>query len=797
MEIFQAIANQDLVKVQALIKADPNVVNRPSPPDDAPLLLTLNPPLLPGITPLIAAAQYCTGQSHQGDDDNTKKHRFSTAQQIIAAILAAHPNLNEIDVYKSRTALHWGVALRNPLFVDMLLATQDAPKHVGLHIHKQDMDGVTAAELAKGNGFFYALKAINRYRLKNTGQGPVSMAIVGMGATGSALFIRLVKELLSRQAFKPQLGNFTFHLIDSKYTPGGGMAYSRDLNSPTSILNVVARAMSIDSSDGGDFLEYVDNLRQAGTLESELGEAGHLRLTPTDKPDPMGYYPRVFFGDYVTRRLAQWIDRALKAGIKVEVHNNTFVTDVSKPNESGVTLRQQEALPNGAVGKDTGALQVSHVFYATGHWEHKKKEKKSYENVPGTIIYPVSRETLAKRHVFDKPNNIAVMGSSLSAIDAVFAILLNPDVGTLEWDDKGSVKYLPKHPENPFRVTCYSKRGAWPKVRPMSTPDLPTRLFTSQPAYEEMRRFINGDKPPSLDQCIEMLDHEMALAYGRPPQGGEAGLDGKGPLPSIIDMFDPIKLFKEPPRDPFVLLKKDADIAEMGDSSSGPSRTWVRWYAVLNGLLGTMKRFYRNLSPIERQHFDEHLNTPFLWAFAPMPLVTARVLLAMHEAKVLDLRRSAVKFPGADEKEMHVVWDYLDENAKLDDKDKPLRATHDFMAVVAGLGSDMRQDASELTINQFASGEFTCVDPKIPDSKATENTVFLHEDDSYEFVTTEGLHSSTRRGVGFFAHGSVWSIQAVPMVVMHAGRAALIYLDEFERRLGITPAEPPKTSSKL
>lgn len=795
MEIFQAIANQDLVKVQALIKTDPNVVNRPSPPDDAPLLLTLNPPLLPGITPLMAAAQYCTGQGHPGDNDQTKKHNLSTAQQIIASLLAAKPNLNEIDVYRSRTALHWGVDMRNPLFVDMLLATQDDPKHVELHIHKQDMDGVTAAELAKVKGFLYALKAINKYRLKNAGKGPVSMAIVGMGATGSALFIRLVKELLNRPALQPQLGNFTFHLIDSKYTPGGGMAYSSELNAPTSILNVVARGMSIDSSDGSDFVNYVGYLKEQGTLANELDEAGRLRLTSTDKPEPLGYYPRVFFGNYVTRRLGQWFDRATKAGIKVEVHNNTLVTDVSKPNESGITLRMQEALPDGKPGKDIGALPVTHVFYATGHWEHKKKEKKPYEESPGTIIYPVSRETLAARHVFDKPNNVAVMGSSLSAIDAVFAILLNPDVGTLEWDDKGNVKYLPKHPDNPFRVTCYSRRGAWPKVRPMSTPDLPTRLYTSQPAYEETRRFINGDKLPSLDQCIEMLDHEMALAYGRPMQGGEPAPGGKGPLPSVMEMFDPIKLLKVP-RDPFILLKNDADVAERGDSSSTPARTWVRWYAVMNGLLGVMKRFYRNLSAPERQRFDDKLNTPFLWAFAPMPLVTARVLLAMHEAKVLNLHRSAVEFPTVDDKK-HIVWEYFDENANLDGKDKPLKATHDFMAVVAGLGSDMRQDASELTINQFASGEFTCVDPKIPDPKAKENTVFLHEDDSYEFVTTDGSHSSARRGVGFFAHGSVWSIQAVPMVVLHSGRAALIYMDEFERRMGIEPPEPPKNPSKL
>lgn len=787
MEIFQAIANQDLVKVQALIKADPNVVNRPSPPDDAPLLLTLSPPLLPGITPLMATAQYCVPQIAPTDDQKTKDQKTHQARAVIAAViqgvLAAKANINEIDVYKSRTALHWAVANTNHLVLEELLVTQGVKDHPELHCHQQDVDGMTAAELAKKMGNFSILKQLNEFRLKRAGKGPVSMAIVGMGATGTALFIRLVRELLDRGTFSPaQLKAFTFHLIDSKHTPGCGMAYSTELNAPTSILNVVARGMSIDSKDGGDFLKYVEGLRDTGLLEKELGEAGQLRLTNTREPDPLGYYPRVFFGSYSNRRLDLWIDRATKAGINVVVHRETLVTDVSKPGDEILSLRLQEALPDGKAGKDMAPLQATHIFYATGHWDHKKKEPRPYEAASGTIFYPASRETLTARGVFAKPNNIAVMGSSLSAIDAVFAILLNPAVGTLTWDEQGVATYAPKDPKNPFKVTCYSRRGAWPKVRPASTPELPIRNWTSQPAYEEIRKYHNLGDNPTLDQCIEMLDREMAVAYNRPPQGVPPAPGDKGPLPSVMQMFDPIKLMKPgEKRDPFALLEADAKVAEVGDSSSSPSRTWVRWYAVLNGVLGTMKRMYRNFTAEERARFDRDLNTPFLWAFAPMPLVTAKVLLALHRAGVLTLHRTAIEFPTVSKDGKHIEWQYFDENAKLDGTDKPLTASHEFMAVVAGLGSDMRQDASELTINQFNTGEFTCIDPKVPG--ATENTIFLHEDDSYEFVTTTGTHSASRRGVGFFAHGSVWSIQAVPMVVMHSGRAALIYADEFEHRL--------------
>jgi hypothetical protein len=79
------------------------------------------------------------------------------------------------------------------------------------------------------------------------------------------------------------------------------------------------------------------------------------------------------------------------------------------------------------------------------------------------------------------------------------------------------------------------------------------------------------------------------------------------------------------------------------------------------------------------------------------------------------------------------------------------------------LGSDVRLDPSELTATDLAEGKFTLKDQEADDPKS-ENTVFLANDDSYEFVDVHGQHSPARRGVGFFTHGSYFTIQAVPAV---------------------------------
>lgn len=82
----------------------------------------------------------------------------------------------------------------------------------------------------------------------------------------------------------------------------------------------------------------------------------------------------------------------------------------------------------------------------------------------------------------------------------------------------------------------------------------------------------------------------------------------------------------------------------------------------------------------------------------------------------------------------------------------------------------------------MASGQLTIQDQDAPDPK-DENTFFLADDDSYEFLNVQGNHSPARRGVGFFSHACYFMIQAVPAVVGHTRNVAELYLAEFITRL--------------
>lgn len=776
MDIFEAIAKKDLNAVKELIKANPQVVNEISPV----FLGNHGPGNYPeGVRPLMWATFVL--RTTPGPDALIIGELLLGMAAVNKDPKALNASLNEIDVFAGRTALHWAAYNDNIPFLHIIQKFAET-HNVTLNYNQRDNGGKTPTQVALSKGFRNFAKVMAPARLRNAGEGPVHMAIVGMGATGTGLFIRLIRGMVEAPAVYPKdiLKQIRFSLIDSKTVLGRGMAYSDELNASTCILNVHAAGMSIDSTDGADFLNYIKDKYLHGELEQGLGEAGVHGLAPVAPPNPTGYYPRTFFGNYCTERLNHWIEVAKQNGISVDIYPVSVVSKVGKLDKGVMTVELKGSEFSTKPGTPTSKFDATHVFNATGHWEHKVKAPKSYETIPGCIKFPANRATLEAKGVFKQPTHVGVMGSSLSAIDAVFTVLLHPAVGYLTWEGNTPTYHSrvdPKSGKAPWAVTCYSRRGVWPKVRPSENRDVDAK-WTSPAMYEIIRQVFNKDRGLDLKTCIQLLDNEMANIYDRPLPGVGAKPGEKKPLPSVLEMFDPLKMLPEGvPAVWWHLVEADVRDCDDGDSGSNAERPWVRWYQIIHGLFPVMTRVYRGLSPKDRAEFDKNLNTPFLWAFAPMPLHSARILLAMREAGVLDLHRTPEEeMPKLATDKKHVEYPYFD----------PLGVkkynTHEFLAVTTGLGSDVRLDAAELTQADMASGQLTIQDQDAPDPK-DENTFFLADDDSYEFLDVHGNHSPARRGVGFFTHASYFMIQAVPAVVGHTRNAAELYLAEFVTRL--------------
>jgi len=740
MSIFDAIKEFNADKVAAAIKANAGAVNAR---DSA------------GRTPLMNVAL------HRCKDDKEAKE----CTRIVNELLDAKADVHATDFNAGRTALHWACEIDNLAFYQALHG-----KHPDLWYHLRDDGNKSPVIIAREKQFTDMMKAMEGDRRAKAGKGPVQLAIIGVGACGAGMFIRLVKRLMmTGDRFSSSwLKEYEITLIDNKKKLGGGTAYSRELNSETSLLNVQAGGMSIDHDNPLDFVMWLKELELNGELLKSLGEAATQGLCAASARVD-GYYPRVLFGDYVSGRLAEWIRKANSAGIKVKAFPESEVLTYELKGEF-----YQYKFKHG--GKEESAV-ATHFFHATGHWVEQAGSVQDYEKLPGYIKFPASRETLEHKGLFKpKDPDIAIIGSSLSAIDAIFSILLDPRIGHLNWvGDEPTYLRVPSATD-PLRITCYSRRGLFPKVRPLENQDID--LFLLNPKFVAELKNVDQNRI-SLDSALKLLNEELTLQLGRP-----------------IEAMKEANPFAQKDyvgsRNPFDYLHTEIQTATAGDGRN-EHHEYVRWYQVMHSLFPVARKLYRQFTAEERMEFDAVYNSAFLWAFAPMPERSAKVLLAMHRAGALDLHRVvgmpeevfslSAKF---NEHGALVTTDSVKKTFNVTYKDyenKENSMVHDFLIDTMGLASRFYRDISPLSIDLQAKGQFCFSEPG-EKLMMPENNTFMTDDGTFELLDSKHKHSSHRRGVGFFVHSQLFDVQSVPTVVKYATQATELYYEEYVFRTG-------------
>ncbi|MBU2286295.1 MAG: FAD/NAD(P)-binding protein [Gammaproteobacteria bacterium] len=771
MTIFELIEKADANGIMASLKGDPKVAFARED--------------ITGFTPLIKLAKKV--------DFPEKFDRLKFFEVAVDALLKNN-DLEVIaatDFITGRTALHWACETDNIPFYRALY------KHTGNHTwwYHRDFGGKTPVALARENEFTELMIEMELGRCRRVGRGPNRLAIIGMGPAGSALFIRLIKRLewTGAERFGAEfIKSIRFDLYD-KGELGLGTPYDPQRTTNTSLLNVAAGGMSIDADSPLDFVAWIKELELKGTLHQRLGAAAELGLCPASARVD-GYYPRTFYGEYLVERVKSFIRRAAKLGVEVVEHAFTEVTKVSEEEKGGYKI----------ISTTKGEQQAeiaNFVYYTTGHFtqkdspaDSKNKSSKAY------IDTPINANGLNDRGVFSKDvRSVGVLGSSLSAVDVIFSLLLHPSVGELKWRGQTPV-YLPKRKE--FKVTCYSRKGLFSKVRPSSNRDLDL-THLSPHAVALAGRSPLGNEPGKLSvaEMIESLEKELAerLPELKVGPGQHKGL--------IERLSDPFKHWEEMGHDPFKYLEGDIQWADDGQDTAGN----VRWYQVMHSLFPVVRTLYRQFTTEQRAEFSKNYGSLWLWAFAPMPMRSAKVLLAMHKAGALDLFRVNGS-PDTSGKKVKVP--YKDNSAAGTSK----TAEHDFLCSTIGLHSIFHLDSSDLTKNSKskddaweADADFVFFDPYSVSTAALggeqkkpaqERTAWIADDGTFELAMVRDkklVHTPARRGVGYFLQDQMIDVQAVPSVVKYSAQVAELYYDEFVHMAGksvVTGKDLPPNSPK-
>ncbi|MFW0716150.1 FAD/NAD(P)-binding protein [Pedobacter sp. N23S346] len=251
------------------------------------------------------------------------------------------------------------------------------------------------------------------------------IAILGGGPSGLFMYKRLVES---------EIKHLVIDIFERKNSLGSGMPYSEEGANKEHITNVSDNEIPVIFNSIEDWVKI----------------APKSILTKFDiNVDTFNEYkvlPRLFFGEYLSAQFDLLKKAADDKGIVTNIHLNTQVTNIiddAKKEEVSVELNGKEV------------ILFNRVIVCVGHnWPKKYEGKiKNYFDSP----YPPQK--LAKK--FNHP--IALMGSSLTAIDAIRTLARNN--GVFQEEEGGKYKFTPDDQSDKFKIVMHSRNGLLPAIR--------------------------------------------------------------------------------------------------------------------------------------------------------------------------------------------------------------------------------------------------------------------------------------------------------------------------------------------
>jgi len=474
----------------------------------------------------------------------------------------------------------------------------------------------------------------------------LTFAIVGCGLTGTAAFCRLIR-ILQEKAARP---NFSFPririaVVEKQGFFGPGFPYSDAFVMPCHMTNTCSEEMGIPIDDPRDFKEWAeaeyDRLARQCTAFPKADEL---------KAGPCTYYPRAVMGEYLRTRFMEAVKAARELGVDVVLHSWCEALDASeKGGKVRLVLKELDR-------EKIFSLEADRLFLATGHWCPEGKE------IPLIISPWPSRELL---DCIPPGARVAVLGTSLSAIDAVMTLTWE---GAFCRDPSGTLQYKGIHPAREI-VLC-SRSGILPKVRGKMG-EYRNRFLTPM----NLRALVEDrDPPPALETLFRLLCLDLDAAYGHAEAYAQA-----------------IK----PSLPPVNILEQDLRRAKEGDGPHGE----LLWQTVLHQSFSMAREVYVHLSAEEKMRFEKQYSTLFFAYAAPMPPLIAEKLLALMKSGIVQVIKLG--------KDYRILKSDAGKGYEIHYKGphgERARACYDYLVDGRGQSRSFTTNPSELARNLLRSG---------------------------------------------------------------------------------------------
>ncbi len=410
------------------------------------------------------------------------------------------------------------------------------------------------------------------------------IAIVGGGPSALFMYKRLIESGRS---------HMEIDIYERRAQLGAGMPYSQEGANDEHVTNVSDNEIPTIVTHIAEWVHTVP----AGILQ-------RFNIDP-DRFNEYKVLPRLFFGMYLSAQFELLRAKADEAGITTDIHYSTNIKDIiDQPGEDKVLIEVEGA----------GIAQYDRVIICTGHYWPVRHEG----TIPGYYDspYPPSKLKLQLNHA------VALRGSSLTAIDALRTLARHN--GRFEKQDDGMLTYLLNDTSKGLKIIMHSRGGFLPGLRfHLEDPHLSKDKLLSD---EEINKHMqSNDGFLSLDFIFEK-DFEEPFRT-KDPEFYKQIKDMK------IEQFVPYMMALRERLDAFQLFR--AEYAEAEQSIK--RRESVYWKELLAILSFAMNYPAKHFSAEDMMRLQKVLMPLISIVIAFIPQESARELLAMHDAGVVDL----------------------------------------------------------------------------------------------------------------------------------------------------------------
>lgn len=412
----------------------------------------------------------------------------------------------------------------------------------------------------------------------------IKVALLGAGP--SALFT--CKHFISSTHT-----NFEIHIFEKTDTIGAGMPYS----------NLGSNKEHISNVSGNEIPALVSSIQEwIRVAPPELLETFNISPSEFNEYEVL---PRLFLGEYLSAQFHLLLDIAASKDIPVHLHLNHTVLDVSDMTDTNEVLIETDK---------SGTQSFDVCIICTGHYWPKKEEGK----IPGYYNSPYPPSKL----LFKADHPVAIRGSSLTAIDVIRT--MSRTHGTFSETDNGFLSFERSHENKDFRLVLHSSNGMLPAIR----------IYFDEPqaaSHDPLTPEIVTENRKQNDGFLS-LDFVFEIAFKKPLKDSDPAFYERIQHMNMETFVDAMMQIRER-QDPFVLFEKEYIEAESSIQNHRP----IHWKEMLAALSFVMNYPAKYFSAEDMKRLQDTLSEIISVVIAFVPQSSARELLALHAAGVLNI----------------------------------------------------------------------------------------------------------------------------------------------------------------